>query len=184
MVRKQRAGGWMDFSAMDRIPTRVRNGFLRALARAACPAVRFQPPATFTVPHTNESNLTQALTIAAWIGPEAALMRPTVVIASKRTALSHNAQPSYELVLVCEHNERGEVDVRLVFARIPRGHVGGNACRARRVDARRHLCQWPRECSVHGWAARGIGRQGRTSFPARGICGSERLQGPKGQAPR
>ena len=67
------------------------------------------------VPHTNELNITQALTIAAWIRPNTALMPPTGVIASKRMALSHNAQPNYELALVCEHNERGEVECALSF---------------------------------------------------------------------
>lgn len=67
------------------------------------------------VPHSNELNITQSLTIAAWIRPHTALLQATAAIATKRTASGDTAQPNYELALIHEQDERGEVQCGLCF---------------------------------------------------------------------
>ncbi len=67
------------------------------------------------VPHSNELNITQALTIAAWIRPNTALLQATGAIATKRTVSGDTAQPNYELALIREQDERGEVQCGLCF---------------------------------------------------------------------
>lgn len=66
------------------------------------------------VPHSNELNITQSLTLAAWIRPNTALLPPTAVIAAKRIA-SGNTQANYELALLREQDRRGDVRYGLCF---------------------------------------------------------------------
>lgn len=65
--------------------------------------------------HCNELNITQALTIAAWIRPNTALLEPTAVIASKRAATGSAARPNYELGLIRRHDARGNAQCALYF---------------------------------------------------------------------
>ncbi|MEW4565901.1 LamG-like jellyroll fold domain-containing protein [Bremerella sp. JC770] len=59
------------------------------------------------VPHSNELNITQAVTIAVWIRPNTALMPATATLASKCIESSSDARPNYELALVRGTDEPG-----------------------------------------------------------------------------
>jgi hypothetical protein len=66
------------------------------------------------VAHSNELNITQAVTLAAWIRPSVALLEPTAVICAKlapRGALSAN----YELSLIEQHAAAGDALCSLAF---------------------------------------------------------------------
>lgn len=67
------------------------------------------------VPHSNTLNITQALTIAAWIRPNTALLPSTAVLASKRSACEASSPPNYELALLREPGTRGDVRCALAF---------------------------------------------------------------------
>lgn len=58
------------------------------------------------VPHSNKLNITQAMTLAAWIRPNAALLDSVAVIATK-SAPDAPVGPNYELGLLREEDARG-----------------------------------------------------------------------------
>lgn len=59
------------------------------------------------VPHSKELNITQAMTVAAWIRPSSALLGPSAVLVSKRTSSGDDAGPNYELGLIRQPDSRG-----------------------------------------------------------------------------
>lgn len=67
------------------------------------------------VRHSNELNMTQAVTVATWIRPNTALLEPKAVIATKRVATPGGAQANYELGLLSSGPAQGQGLCSLYF---------------------------------------------------------------------
>jgi hypothetical protein len=83
----------------------------RWVSEGRCPeqrALRFAAdnPSWVRVPHSNELNITQALTLAAWVRPATALLGDTAVILSK-SARDSGSSPNFELGLRRHEDSRG-----------------------------------------------------------------------------
>lgn len=67
------------------------------------------------VPHSKELNITQAMTIAAWVRPHTALLESNAVIASKSTLSNNHALANYELGLTRQTDSHGDVLFAVFF---------------------------------------------------------------------
>ena len=60
------------------------------------------------VPHGNPLNITQAMTVAAWIRPNSALLGLSAVLVSKGMPSGNDARPNYELGLIRRRDSHGD----------------------------------------------------------------------------
>jgi hypothetical protein len=67
------------------------------------------------VEHANELNITQAVTVAAWIRPAIALMESEAVIMTKRPRIADETEPNYEFGLMRRADDSGKARCALYF---------------------------------------------------------------------